>query len=234
MNRFPRAAVSWLGRVPYPEALHLQESLVGTRLAGEGEDTLLLLEHPHVYTMGRRARTENLIWNEAERSAHQVDLVWVDRGGDVTYHGPGQLVGYPILDLAPLGLDVLQYVERLEDVLIAYLAELGIEARRGGPGLTGVWAGEAKVAAIGVHRSRSVVSHGFALNLATQPEYWAGIVGCGLPGRRTTSVAELLGAAPDTQAAAREVARHFATRFGLDLHEVPPAALKALLTSSAG
>ena len=184
---------SWLGSVPYREAWDLQAGLVGELRSGEGQATLLLLEHPHVFTMGKAASPEHLLWDEEERARRGVEVVWSDRGGEATYHGPGQLVGYPVVDLQRLGLTIPEYLARLERSLIAYLAELGIDSEPGRPGLTGVWRGGEKLAAIGVKLNRSVVSHGFALNLTTDLAYFDGIVPCGHAELRPTSVEAVTG-----------------------------------------
>jgi lipoyl(octanoyl) transferase len=217
MNRSrPRLRSCWLGSVPYRQAWDLQRSLVEQVRAGEAPDTLLLLEHPHVYTMGRKGTAEHLLWDEAERQQRGVDLVWSDRGGDATYHGPGQLVGYPILDLSRHGLDLLVYLRTLESSLIAYLAELGL-AGAAVPGLTGVWVDDAKVAAIGVKFNGGVVSHGLALNLTTDLEYFEGIVPCGIADKKATSVERLTGASLATENAARAYAGQFARAFEIEL-----------------
>jgi len=184
---------------------------------GREEDTLLLLEHPHVFTMGKAANAEHVLWDDDERRSHGVDVIWVDRGGEATYHGPGQLVGYPILDLSRLGLTIRDYVARLEASLIAYHDELGIGSQAGAPGLTGVWSEGRKLAAIGIKLNRSVVSHGFALNLTADLEYFEGIVPCGHADLRPTSVEALTGARIDTESAARGYAPHFAEAFGVEL-----------------
>jgi len=218
MNRSrPEARAYWLGRVPYRGAWELQRALVEAVREGRQGDTLLLLEHPHVFTIGRSGSGDHLLWDEAECRRRQVEVIWSDRGGDATYHGPGQLVGYPILDIRRLGQDVLSYLRALEASLIAYLAGLGIESEPGGPGLTGVWSGGEKVAAIGVKMNHSVVSHGFALNLATDLAYFDGIVPCGLVGKRATSVEKLGAGRIATAAAARAYAECFATAFALDI-----------------
>jgi lipoyl(octanoyl) transferase len=206
----------WLGSVPYRQAWDLQRSLVEQVRAGEAPETLLLLEHPHVYTMGRKGTSEHLLWDEAERDRREVDLVWSDRGGDATYHGPGQLVGYPILDLARNGLDLLVYLRTLEVSLVAYLAELGLVGAAV-PGLTGVWVGDAKVAAIGVKFNGGVVSHGFALNLTTDLEYFEGIVPCGIADKKATSVEQLTGDRVTTETAALRYAEHFARALRMEL-----------------
>ena len=191
--------------------------MVSRMREGREDDTLLLLEHPHVFTMGKAASQEHVLWDDDERRSRGVDVIWVDRGGEATYHGPGQLVGYPILDLARLGITIRDYVARLEASLIAYLDELGIGSESGAPGLTGVWSDGRKLAAIGIKLNRSVVSHGFALNLTADLEYFEGIVPCGHADLRPTSVEALTGARIDTESAARGYAPHFAEAFGVEL-----------------
>ncbi len=222
----PRVRACWLGSVPYRQAWDLQAELVGELRAGTGQDTLLLLEHPHVFTMGKAASGEHLLWDEAERARHRVEVVWSDRGGEATYHGPGQLVGYPVLDLAHLELTIPGYLEVLERSLIDYLAGLGLEAEPGAPGLTGVWRQGEKLAAIGVKLNRSVVSHGFALNLTTDLSYFDGIVPCGHAELRPTSVEALAGRRIETAGAAREYARNFAAAFGVDLEWTTAAGIR--------
>jgi len=218
---------SWLGSVPYREAWELQAELVRELRAGEGEgvDTLLLLEHPHVFTLGKAASPSDLLWDEEERSRRNVEVVWSDRGGEATYHGPGQLVGYPVIDLKHLGLTIPQYLEKLELSLIAYLGELGIDAEPGEPGLTGVWRRGEKLAAIGIKLNRSVVSHGFAVNLTSDLVYFDGIVPCGHAELRPTSVEAVSGRSVTTKAAAEGYARHFAQVFDAALEWVPPATI---------
>ena len=210
----PPVRSCWLGSVPYQQAWDRQRALVEAVRAGAEPDTVLLLEHPHVFTMGRRALAEHVLWDEAERARRQVELVWSDRGGDATYHGPGQLVGYPVLDLAANGLDLLDYIRGLEASLIAYLAGLGIESSSV-PALTGVWVGDAKVAAIGVKSNGGVVSHGFALNLTTDLDYFGGIVPCGITDRTVTSVAALTGDRIAPERAAAAYLPHLARALGL-------------------
>ena len=230
MNRSRRAVRScWLGSVPYRQAWDLQRSLVERVRSGEAADTLLLLEHPHVYTMGRKATSDHVLWDAGERRRRAVDLIWSDRGGDATYHGPGQLVGYPILDLGRQGLDLLVYLRSLERSLISYLAELGVESAAV-PGLTGVWAGDEKVAAIGVKSNGGVVSHGFALNLTTDLDYFEGIIPCGLADRKATSVAQLTGRRVATAAGARAYAEHFARALAVDLNWTESAGDAAIAT----
>jgi lipoyl(octanoyl) transferase len=187
-----------LGTIDYADGLELQKELVEARRRGEIDDTLLLLEHPPVITLGvkTRGKPTNIIATQEELARSGVEVFETGRGGDVTYHGPGQLVGYPILDLNPHRRDVHRYVRDLEEALIRALASFGIEGRRIA-GLTGVWAGptgrEAKVAAIGVRISRWITSHGFALNVAPDLRHFRLIVPCGIADRGVTSIEELLG-----------------------------------------
>lgn len=167
------------GRMAYARALALQADLVERRKRGEIPDQLLIVEHPHVITMGRNGHDENLLASPEVLERAGIELHYTDRGGDVTYHGPGQIVGYPIIDLREWKRDVGAYLRALEQVLIDVLTDFGIAADRS-PGATGVWVGGAKVAAMGVHISRWVTSHGFALNLDTDLNYFKYIVPCGL------------------------------------------------------
>jgi lipoate-protein ligase B len=191
--------------------------------AGESAGTILFLEHPHVFTIGRKGVAEHILWDEGERKRRQVEVVWSDRGGDATYHGPGQLVGYPVLDLAANGLDLLVYLRKLEESLIAFLAELGI-AGAAVPGLTGVWVGDGKVAAIGVKFSGGVVSHGLALNLTTDLDYFEGIVPCGITDKKATSVERLTGRQVPAEQAARDYAGHLSRALGVTLDWAPAPA----------
>ena len=228
MNRsLPRVRASWLGSVPYRAAWDLQAELVRELRSAESQDTLLLLEHPHVFTMGKAASPDHLLWDEDERARRNVEVVWSDRGGEATYHGPGQLVGYPVLDLERLGLTIPEYIGRLERSLIAYLADLGIAAEPGEPGLTGVWHDGEKLAAIGIKLNRSVVSHGFALNLTTELAYFDGIVPCGHAELLPTSVEAINGAVVATREAADAYAANFASVFGIALEWVPAAEVLA-------
>jgi lipoyl(octanoyl) transferase len=216
MNRSPRVRACWLGSTPYREAWDLQAALVSAVREGE-TDTMLLLEHPDVFTMGKAASAKDLLWDQEELARRRIDVIWSDRGGEATYHGPGQLVGYPIVDLARLGLTIPAYLLKLEESIIDYLRELGIQSEPGAPGLTGVWHGGEKLAAIGVKLNRSVVSHGFALNLTTVLANFDGIVPCGHVERRPTSVEAVTGQRITTEAAAREYAKHFARVFAIEV-----------------
>jgi lipoyl(octanoyl) transferase len=219
----------WLGTVPYREAWDLQRSLVAAVRAGDQPDSLLLLEHPHVFTIGRRGDGSTLLWSLEECARRGVDVVWTDRGGDATYHGPGQLTGYPILDLERLGSDILRHIRDLERSLIAYLVTLGIESEAGGEGLTGVWTAGAKIAAIGVKLNKHVSSHGFALNLMTDLSIFnAGIVPCGLAGKRATSVLEQAGVRVPVSEAAKRYPAHLAAVLGATIEWADPAALRDL------
>lgn len=214
MSKSQHVRTCWLGSAPYREVWDFQAEVVAAVRDGSAPDTLLLLEHPHVFTMGRAASADHLLWDDAEQSRRQVGVIWSDRGGEATYHGPGQLVGYPILDLTHFGFTIPQYLERLEQSLIDYMSELGVEAQPGEPGLTGVWSRGEKVAAIGIKLNRSVVSHGFALNLTTDLKYFDGIVPCGHAEKRPTSVQALTGRRIDVETAAHDYGRHFADVFG--------------------
>ena len=168
-----------MGRIGYGAAFSLQQQLVEQRKRGEIADQLLLVEHPHVVTMGRNGHTENLLASEDLMSRAGIEFHHTNRGGDVTYHGPGQIVGYPIMDLREWKRDVVEYVRSLEEVIIGAIAEFGIVGGRM-EGCTGVWVDGRKIAAIGVHISRWVTSHGFALNVDTDLSYFQYIVPCGL------------------------------------------------------
>jgi lipoyl(octanoyl) transferase len=183
-----------LGRVEYADALELQRQLVEERKADRITDHLLLLEHPPVITLGVRTRNDrsHVVATADELADRGVDVVETGRGGDVTFHGPGQLVGYPILDLRPDRLDVHRYVRDLEEVLILTAAHFGVAADRV-VGLTGVWVGGNKLAAIGVRISRWITSHGFALNVATELSHFDLIIPCGIPDRGVTSLERQLG-----------------------------------------
>ena len=196
-----------LGRIGYGEALALQRELVAARQQGTISDHLLLLEHAHVITLGRNGHMENLLASGDVLDRAGISFYPTDRGGDVTYHGPGQLVGYPILDLREWKRDVGAYVRGIEQVIIHTLSDFGIAAGRI-PKLTGVWVEERKIAAIGVHISRWVTSHGFALNVATDLSYFQYIVPCGLT-KPVTSMAQL-----GVRASLEEVSRVLAAHFG--------------------
>lgn len=205
--------VRWLGTVPYGDALQLQQQEVTRRRAGSIPDQLLLLEHPHVITLGTGSDARHVLLDEAERRLMGIELFDTGRGGDVTYHGPGQLVGYPILDLKPDRKDLHRYVRDIEEALIRALADFHIHARRV-DGLTGVWVDNAKIAAIGVRVSSGwITSHGFALNIATNLDFFDAIVPCGIRDRGVTSLQRLLDTTPSMAEVVPVVARHFAAVF---------------------
>ena len=237
----PSCRVVQLGMTPYRQAWEMQERLAAEIARGQRSPTLLLLEHPHTFTFGRRGRQENLLWDEVTRAARQVEVVWVDRGGDVTYHGPGQLVGYPLIRLGPIDntgrlpqADYVGFVRNLEQVLVAALAQLGLASGQQA-GLTGVWVQPdvasrcprcppaarrkpAKIAAIGVKIDAAGISrHGFALNVAPEMEYWDGIVACGLVDHPVISLEQLLDPAPTIDIVSREVTAAFGQVFGMQM-----------------
>ena len=205
-----------LGLVDYAAALELQRERVAQRKAGAIPDTLLLLEHPHVYTLGRNARQENMLVSAEWLASRGAQVFHTDRGGDVTYHGPGQLVGYPILDLTQHRRDISWYMRSLEEVFIRTAHDFGIEAGRS-EGAAGVWVGNDKLTAMGVHLSRWVTSHGFAMNVNTDLRYFEWIVPCGLHGKGVTSLAKLLGHAVEMEEVAERVVEHFGAVFGLEV-----------------
>ena len=213
-----------LGLVPYGEALALQERCHAARKSGAIPDTLLLLEHPPVITMGRTAKKENLLVDGPTLAAKGVELYEAARGGDITYHGPGQLVGYPIFDLEGHRKDVHWYLRSVEESLIRALAEFGLEGGRVS-GRTGVWVGDEKVAAIGVGVRRWVTWHGFALNVSTDLDAFSLIVPCGIRDKGVTSLERLLGREVPAAEVCSAVLQGFSEVFGLRLDSVPPSAL---------
>jgi lipoyl(octanoyl) transferase len=202
------------GILSYADALELQARLVAERKAGLIPDQLLLLQHPPVITLGVKTRSDrsHVIGTSEMLLARGVELVESGRGGDVTFHGPGQLVGYPIIDLKPDRCDVHRYVRDLEEVLIRAVAALGVEAARS-PGLTGVWVGSDKIAAIGVRISRWITSHGFALNVSTDLSLFDLIVPCGIRDRGVTSMHRVLGRTVEMALVERAVSEAFAAVF---------------------
>lgn len=205
-------AVRRLSRMRYEDGVTLQERLVTERQRDHIPDTLLLLEHEPVFTLGRNARREHLLSPEAALRARGFDVVDTGRGGDVTYHGPGQVVGYPILDLSPDRRDVHRYVRDLEEVMMRTCADYGLTARRV-PGLTGTWLDAEKVGAIGVRIARWVTSHGFALNVANDLAPFSLIVPCGIRERGVTSLERRLGRPVSVTEAMERLALHFAAVF---------------------
>ncbi len=217
-------SVRWLGRVPYREACEAMGRLVAARRQGRAPDCLLLLEHPPVITLGRSARAEHVRISPAERLARGIELHESDRGGGVTYHGPGQLVGYPIVALPPGRRDAHRYLRDLEDALIRTARDFGAEAGRR-PGATGVWAGDRKLGSLGVRISTGwIASHGFALNVSTDLSAFAWIVPCGIEGCRATSLEALTGIRHPVREVALRAASRVAEVLGLEPFEKPAAA----------
>jgi lipoyl(octanoyl) transferase len=201
-----------LGLIPWTEACALQQWIVAARKAGEIDDVFLLCEHPHVITLGRSANRANLLASEHVLRQKGVELHATNRGGDITYHGPGQIVGYPILNLNHIKRDVGWYVRTLEEVMIRASADFGVSAFRV-PGKTGIWVkagdSEEKLAAIGVHISRWVTSHGFAFNVSTDLRYFDLIIPCGIADRKATSLEKLLGCNVSLEEVKPRLTHHF-------------------------
>src|SRR6267378_1543934 len=208
--------------IGYAEAYELQKRVVAARKADAIEDVLLLCEHPHVITLGRSGKRENLLVSEHVLRQKGMEFHASNRGGDITYHGPGQIVGYPILNLGAIRRDVVWYVRMLEEAMIRATAELGLAAKRV-EGKTGIWVryenAEEKLAAIGVHISRWVTSHGFAYNVSTDLRYFDLIVPCGIADRKATSLEKLLGRSVEGKEVAPRIAKHLGELLGLEMKE---------------
>jgi lipoyl(octanoyl) transferase len=239
-----------LGMVPYQEAWDIQNKLAGEIQSGIRPPTLLLLEHPHTYTFGRSGNAGNLLWGETELVEKGIDVHWVDRGGDITYHGPGQLVGYPLLSLGrPQSqpahesrllprADYIGYLRKLEAALISTLVDYGLRGEQH-PGMTGVWLNTdtepglpdsnlppgqrpVKIASIGVKvDSHGISRHGFALNVDPDMSYWEGIIACGLDGYGETSLGEVLSAAPEMKSVIDRFVIAFGEQFGFKMIVMP-------------
>jgi lipoyl(octanoyl) transferase len=211
-----------LGLIGYAEAYALQRRIVAARKAEAIEDVFLLCEHPHVITQGRNGKREHLLVSEHVLRQKGVEFYESSRGGDITYHGPGQVVGYPIVNLSAIRRDVVWYVRMLEETMIRATAEFGIAARRVA-GKTGIWVdqgnAEEKLGAIGVHISRWVTSHGFAYNVSTDLRFFDLIVPCGIADRKATSLEKLLGRAVGESEVAQRLAKHLGELFGLELRK---------------
>jgi len=231
-----------LGLLPYAQSLNLQYRVAAARKAGAVPDVLLLCQHPHVITQGRNGKSENLLGSERVLQQMGVEFFDTKRGGDVTYHGPGQLVAYAIFDLGGLRRDLVWFVRRLEDAMIAASVEMGVAAGRLLPnweGKTGVWVRPldsqatlppTKLGAIGVHVSRWVASHGLAWNVSTDLRYFDLIVPCGISGCRAASLEQILGRAVDFREASRALARQMGSVFGLALDEIDTPELEARIS----
>jgi lipoate-protein ligase B len=211
-----------LGLIGYGDAWALQKRLVAARKANAIEDVLLLCEHPHVITLGRNGKREHLLASEHVLKQKGVELHATDRGGDITYHGPGQIVGYPILDLGAIRRDVVWYVRMLEEAMIRATAEFGVSAGRL-EGKTGIWVRtattEEKLAAIGVHISRWVTSHGFAYNISTDLRFFDLIVPCGIADSKATSLEKILGRSVERKEVAPQLVKHFGEVFGVEMKQ---------------
>ncbi|MCP4965150.1 MAG: lipoyl synthase [bacterium] len=214
--------IRWFGRLPYAEAWDLQKAFWEGRVGGRSsDDYLLLLEHPHTYTVGRNGDGSNLLIEEDDLPAIGAEMHHVDRGGDITYHGPGQLVGYPVFTVPrlPKGFDMVGHVRRIEEAIIGVLGDLGVEAWAE-DGLTGVWTHRGKIAAIGVRVARGTSMHGFAINVEPDLEYFGRIVPCGIADREVTSLSEVLGRAVSLEEVVDAVGPRIAAAFGHDETEV--------------
>ena len=209
-----------LGLIGYSDAEALQKRLVAARKANAIEDVLLLCEHPHVITLGRNGKREHLLASEHVLKQKGIELHATDRGGDITYHGPGQIIGYPILNLGAIRRDVVWYVRTLEEAMIRATAEFGVSAERL-EGKTGIWVRtattEEKLAAIGVHISRWVTSHGFAFNVSTDLRFFDLIVPCGIADRKATSLEKILGRSVERKEVTPQLVKHFGEVFGLEM-----------------
>lgn len=238
-----KITVKNLGLLAYSEACSLQESLfdhiITTKLNNRSlpsadqiptPNYLLFCEHPHVYTLGRRGSAQHLLATQAILKSQGVNCYWTNRGGDITYHGPGQLVVYPVLDLENFFKDVHRYLRLLEEVVIATLKDYGLS---GGmiPGLTGVWLNHqdqhraCKICALGIRTSRWVTMHGLALNINTALQYFTQIIPCGIPDKKVTSMAQALGEVQDVSAVAQTLTRHFVHLFGIEIYPTPLVAV---------
>jgi len=211
-----RCSVYQLGLIEYGDAYHLQQKLTVQRLNGLIEDTLLLLEHPPTITVGKSGKLENILASPSQLAEKGVSLVFTDRGGDVTYHGPGQIVGYPIFDLRERGRDAHQYLHNLEEVLIRTLNDFSIESGRDS-GHAGVWAKDKEIAAIGLSVRKWVTMHGFALNVNTDLAKFSLINPCGFTDRKATSMAHLLGSEILMESVTKKLLAHFASIFDVQL-----------------
>ncbi len=210
-----------LGVVEYDEALQLQVALRDKRIAEAVPDTLVLLEHPPLITIGRSGNRENILVSTRRLTEQGIQLFFTNRGGDVTYHGPGQIVGYTIVDLRPYGLDLRAHLRRLEEVIIEALKAFGVRGGRK-PQYTGVWVGDEKIASIGLHVRRWVTMHGFALNLQADLGHFSLIYPCGIRDRAMTSIARVLGHPVEPSQVRKELAEAFGRVMGLSMEEAQP------------
>ncbi|HSB06137.1 MAG TPA: lipoyl(octanoyl) transferase LipB [Thermodesulfobacteriota bacterium] len=226
----PKGYITDLGLVDYGKAWELQRQLWSRRMEGEMPDLLLLLEHPHVITLGRRGNRSYLIASSEELEKMKVPIFHVERGGDVTYHGPGQMVGYPILNLKEYGYRLIRYVDQVEEVILRVLNDFGIEGKRDALN-RGVWVGREKIASIGVAIKRWVSFHGFALNYDTDLKYFDLIHPCGLEGVKMTSMGKVLGRKISRKDVFEKICYHFKQIFERDWEEITLDQIKGLFPS---
>jgi lipoyl(octanoyl) transferase len=204
-----------LGLIDYKKAWDLQNEIYNKRLHNEVNDTLLLLEHPHTYTLGKVAAKENLLSNDDQLKQLGISVYEIDRGGDITYHGPGQIVGYPIINLSEWNEDTHKYLRGLEEVLMQTCSEYGLESERNSK-FTGVWLKDRKIAAIGIKVSRWITMHGFAFNVNTNLSYFDGIIPCGIKDKEVTSLSRELGKNIDLNEVKKVITEKFKEIFGYD------------------
>jgi len=205
----------WLGQIDYGEAYDIQKKLWSQKMNGRAEDALLLLSHPPTFTIGKSGKLDNLLLNKEELAGKGISLFFIDRGGDITYHGPGQLVVYPIIDLKDRGKDIHRYIHCLEEVVIRTLASLSIEAQRDEKHV-GVWVGNEKIAAIGVRIKNWITMHGLALNVNPDLEYFSFINPCGILDKGVTSITGLLSREVPMEVVVKELVKQFSDVFGVD------------------
>ncbi len=215
-STFKHLRVCDADEMPYAEAWELQRRIFAERKSGNGDDTLILLEHPHTYTLGKVAKREHLVYSDTELAEKGISVFDIDRGGDITYHGPGQLVGYPIIDLNNWKKDAHYYLRELEQVLIDVLNDYGVMSGRKA-GLTGVWIEDRKIAAIGIKISSWITMHGFALNVTTDLGLFEGIIPCGIRDKAVTSLAKELQKEVLMSEVKLKIIHQFKSHFGYDL-----------------
>lgn len=208
-----------LGKIGYQEAWDLQKSIFELRTKNEIEDILFLLEHPHTYTLGKVADKNNLVYNERELEEKEISVFDIDRGGDITYHGPGQIVGYPIIDLKNWKQDTHLYLRNLEEVIIRTCADYGLQTGRKEK-YTGVWLEERKICAIGIKVSRWITMHGFAFNVNTDLDLFNGIIPCGINDKEVTSLKKELNRDMDLGEVKDNIIKHFKDIFGYDDYSI--------------
>ena len=211
MNK--KLTYSNLNTIDYKEAWDLQKSIFELRYQQKVDDVFLLLEHPHTYTLGKTADEKNLVGNEEYLNKNKISVYDIDRGGDITYHGPGQIVGYPIIDLNNWGKDTHKYLRALEEIIIRTCADYGLAVTRV-PKYTGVWIADRKIAAIGIKVTRWITMHGFALNVNTDLSLYNGIIPCGIANKEVTSLQKELNTEIDIQEVKSKILNHIVTIFG--------------------